>query len=187
MLRYAITDGTFSADYAQRLAKDGVDFIQLRDKALPAADLLHRAATLLSALRGSGTRLLINGRADVALAAGAAGVHLTSHPDELSVTQVRTLFNNAGRGAPVLSVSCHTLGGVEQAARDEVDCILFGPVYEKRIHGLMVSGGVGLNALRAAAALAPGRVFALGGVTETNAAACVTAGAAGVAGIRMFG
>jgi len=87
-----------------------------------------------------------------------------------------------------VSVSCHSLADVESARAAGADVCLFGPVFGKSVDGVEVVPGAGLEALRQACAAA-GKdlpVFALGGVTEANSAACVDAGASGVAGIRMF-
>jgi thiamine-phosphate pyrophosphorylase len=136
---------------------------------------------------GGKTKLLVNGRADVAVAAGADGVHLTSRPGELTAEQVRRVFAAAGRGEPVVSASCHTLDEVRGAVAGGVGLVLFGPVFEKRVGGEVVVRGVGMEALRKACEVAGGMpVLALGGVTAENAVACVEAGAAGVAGIRLF-
>lgn len=187
MMRCAITDLRFARENVLRWARDGVDFVQLRDKSSTAGALAAGARELLRLLAGSTTRLLINGRADVAVAAGAAGVHLTSSPGELTVAQVRQLFASAGRGAAVVSASCHRLDEVEQARRDGADFVLFGPVFEKRVEGRLVSDGTGLEMLRAAIRTAGTMpVLALGGVDSDNAALCLAAGAAGIAGIRLF-
>jgi len=75
----------------------------------------------------------------------------------------------------------------EQAREDGVDAILFAPVFGKSVGGEVVASGQGLDRLRAACQIAgPMPVFALGGVTLDNAEACLDAGAAGVAGIRLF-
>src|SRR5471030_53702 len=170
MLRCAITDRHYSAADAARWSAEGVDFIQLRDKALPAGELTKLARAILADLAqvpGTKTRLLINGRADVAVAVGAAGVHLTAHPDELTPAQARRVFALAGRPAPVISISCHTLDEVQRARQAGVDLVLFGPVFEKRVHGEQASAGVGLEALREAC-VAAGQVpvLALGGITQ---------------------
>lgn len=191
MIRYAITGQpiVYASDaellqMASRWTAANVNFVQLRAKDLDAGPLTALARKLIAALDPQ-TKLLVNGRADVALAAGAAGVHLTSAPDELTPSQVRRLFALAGRQEPIVSVSCHTLEAV-QRARD-ADAILFGPVFEKRIAGALVVDGVGLDALRRVCeAVAPVRVLALGGVTPENARQCIDAGAAGIAGIRLF-
>jgi thiamine-phosphate pyrophosphorylase len=190
MLRCAITDGRYQTGNACRWAEDGVDFVQLRDKKLDAAHLLHFARSILkdiAAVPNAITRLLINDRGDVAIAASAAGVHLTAHPDELTPTQVREIFAIGKRSAPVLSVSCHTIAEVERARDAAVDFILFGPVFEKCIGGELVSAGVGLEMLREACiAAGTTKVLALGGVTRDNTNHCIEAGAEGVAGIRLF-
>ncbi|HEX5284248.1 MAG TPA: thiamine phosphate synthase [Bryocella sp.] len=190
MLRCAITDGQYLAGGAGRWTKARVDFIQLRAKTLEAGALAHLGRSILheiAATKDARTRLLINGRADVAVAIGAAGVHLTAHEDELTPEQVRALYDHAGLAAPIVSVSCHTLEEVTRARDNKADLILFGPVFEKRIDGQVVTHGVGLSVLADACKLAkPVPVLALGGVTRQNADDCIAAGAAGIAGIRMF-
>jgi len=190
MLRYAIIDRGYSPSDIHRWAESGVDFVQLRDKALDAGDLAQLARTILTDLAQITTtrpRLLINGRVDVAIAVGAAGVHLTAHPDELTPEQVRRVFTSAAKPAPVISISCHTLEEVQRAKTANVDLILFGPVFEKRVQGEQVSAGVGLEILREACALAGEiPVLALGGVTPDRIDDCLHAGARGVAGIRLF-
>jgi thiamine-phosphate pyrophosphorylase len=195
MLRYAITSG-LDADLsgasianARRWAGQGVDYVQLREKHREAGDLiaLARAMKQIFSTNGSHARLLINSRADIAVVAGADGVHLTSRPGELTAEQVRRVFAASGSGEPVVSVSCHTVAEVQRAVAGRVDLILFGPVFEKRVAGDVVVAGVGLEALREACVIAGKTpVLALGGVTAENAEACIEAGAAGVAGIRLF-
>ena len=194
VLRYAITGGDCLCGgnggllrLAARWAADRVDFVQLREKQMDAGTLTALARKLKSAL-GPHTKLLVNGRADVAIAAGAAGVHLTAHPDELTPEQVRRVFTLAGAPEPIVSVSCHTLEDVERARDSEADLILFGPVFEKRVGDDAVIEGVGLEMLRKVCEAAGAvKVFALGGITQKNAQQCVAAGVTGVAGIRLFG
>lgn len=175
---------------AGRWVQAGIDFIQLREKRMNAVELIGLARAILeevAAFPHAGTQLLINGRADVAIAAGAAGVHLTSHPEELTPGQVRTVFASAGRPAPVIGVSCHTLEEVRRAHEAQVNFILFGPVFEKRVARQLIQDGSGLQALAFACQAAAGTpVLALGGVTLENTAACLAAGAAGIAAIRLF-
>jgi thiamine-phosphate pyrophosphorylase len=191
MLQYAITsgEGWAAVKHAHRWVHEGVQFVQLREKQLAAGELVKLATALRTALHEAGkTKLLVNGRADVAVAAGADGVHLTSQTGELTVEQVRQVFAAADATKPVISISCHTLDEVKWAVADEVDLILFGPVFEKRVEGEVVGEGVGLDALQEACAAAGGTpVLALGGVTWPKSELCIEAGAAGVAGIRLFG
>ncbi len=181
-------EGWAAIDHVQRWVQEDVHFVQLREKQLAAGELLKLATALRAALREAGhARLLINSRADVAVAAGADGVHLTSQPGELTPEQVRQVFRAAGAGTPVVSVSCHTLDEVRQAVAGGADLIVFGPVFEKRVADVVVAEGVGLDALREACGAAGGTpVLALGGVTWPRAELCIEAGAAGVAGIRLF-
>jgi thiamine-phosphate pyrophosphorylase len=170
-------------------ADAGVDLIQLREKHLEGGALLQLAEAALCALHEtpSHAKLLINTRADLAIAARAHGVHLTAHPDELSPQQVRALFAHAELPTPIVSVSCHTLDDITRARDNRADLILFGPVFEKRNGGELISAGIGLETLRRACELAqPASVLALGGISNENAAACLAAGTAGVAGIRLF-
>jgi thiamine-phosphate pyrophosphorylase len=196
MLRYAITAGGAAGfdeavgANARRWAEEGVEYVQLREKQLGAGELVRLAAGMVRVFRESGgkTKLLVNGRVDVAIAGGADGVHLTSGSGELTAEQVRRVFAATGSGEPVVSASCHSLEDVRRAVGGGVGLVLFGPVFEKRVAGLTVVEGVGLEVLGEACAIAGGvKVLALGGVTRENAGACVEAGAAGVAGIRLFG
>jgi thiamine-phosphate pyrophosphorylase len=206
MLRYAITSRALYPGYpgypgdepqlqaallrqAFRWAADGIDFIQLREKDLRAADLAVLARKILSiiASAASSTKLVINSRPDIAMASGAHGVHLTAGPDELTPTQVRTLYALSIRPARVITISCHTLEDVHRARVNQADAILFAPVFEKIVAGNIITPGQGLDQLRAAClAASPIPVYALGGVTQTNARSCLDAGAAGIAGIRLF-
>ena len=200
MLRCAITDGTATAfvnatqierlqNRVRRWAADGIDFIQLREKNVDTGALLMLTEGVMETLREvqSQTKLLVNARADVAVAARAHGVHLTAHRDELTPQQVRSLFVHARLPSPIVSVSCHTPADIAGARHHAADFILFGPVFEKRIDGELVAAGVGLEALSLACAVAqPVPLLALGGVTSENTGACMAAGAAGVAGIRTF-
>ncbi|MBB5340417.1 thiamine phosphate synthase [Tunturiibacter gelidoferens] len=200
MLRYAITSrALYPGDEQQKQAAllreaarwiaDGIDLLQLREKDLPAATLAILTRNLLEkiALATSPTRLLINSRPDIAVATGAHGVHLSSSPDELSPTQIRNLFHSAHTPQPLITVSCHTLADIHRARREQVDAILYAPVFEKPLANGQKLPGQGLDELRAACtAAAPIPVYALGGVTLQNASSCLDAGAVGVAGIRLF-
>jgi thiamine-phosphate pyrophosphorylase len=179
-------------------ASTGIDYIQLREKDLPASTLATLARDLLTTVRAhtppnkSPPQLLINSRADVALAVRADGVHLTCAPGSLTPTQIRTLYSRAHLPSPTISLSCHTLDDIAAAldpARSAApSLILFGPVFEKAVptENLTLPGS-GLDLLRAAcAAAAPIPVLALGGITLENTPACLSASASGIAAIRLF-
>jgi thiamine-phosphate pyrophosphorylase len=200
MIRYAITSralypGSEQEKQAALLAEascwiaDHFDFIQLREKDLPAATLTAIARKLLQTinLTASPTRLLTNSRPDIALATNSHGVHLSLSPDELTPTQIRHLYASVSHPAPLITISCHTLEDVQSARIHQVDTILFAPVFEKPLPNQQRLPGQGLDQLRAAClAAAPIPVYALGGVTLENAPSCLQAGAAGIAGIRLF-
>ncbi len=195
MFRYAITDGRLwfspGREAAERLAEDcaelaadGVDYILVREKKLAIGELASVCRAVLAAVRATGaaTKVLVAQRLDVAMAVGADGVHLSGQPGELTATQVRELMPEA-----FVSVSCHSLAEVVRARETGASAVLFGPVFGKRVDGVEVTEGVGLEALREACGVAGEMpVFALGGVGARNAAECVQAGASGVAAIRMF-
>ncbi len=194
MLKCAITsgEGWAAMEHVRRWSHEGVQYVQLREKEMEAGELVKLAVAMLEVLREHGTtKLLVNGRPEVAVAAGADGVHLTAQVGELTPEQVREVFRGGGVAKPVISVSCHTLFEVRRAVEDGVDFILFGPVFEKRVDGEMVGEGVGLEKLQEACAAADGPsgipVLALGGVTWPRAELCIEAGASGLAGIRLFG
>ena len=198
MLRYAITDrqslpGTEKeqqaalVQQAERCAAEGVNYIQLREKDLSASALAALGRRILETLRGAQTKLLINSRADVAVAIAAHGVHLTAGPNALTPGQIRQIYAEAGLDTPIVSISCHSAPEAERARALGADLILFAPVFEKVVAGQLVFPGHGLVGLRAACdAAAPVPVIALGGITRENTNDCLKAGAAGVAGIRLF-
>lgn len=204
-LLYYITDRTALAgdeptrhrrllDKISEAARAGVDYIQLREKDLPTRELEMLAREAVQAVREARKlapdprpltpALMINSRTDVALASGADGVHLRS--DDVSPVDVRRIWHSSGPNPSVrvaISVSCHRPSEVEQAATAGADLALFAPVFRKK--DAPGTEPAGLDALRSACRhKIP--VLALGGVTLENAAACLEAGAAGIAAIRLF-
>jgi thiamine-phosphate pyrophosphorylase len=173
-------------------ARAGVDYIQLREKDLTGRELEILAREALSVIRENsvlrtengepGTRLFINSRTDIALAVGADGVHLRG--DDISPVDVRRIWSaSAGgfyRGQPVIAISCHSQDEVARAESDGGDFAVFAPVFEKK-----GASPAGVAVLREVCQeKIP--VLALGGVTVENARTCLEAGAAGIAGIRLF-
>ena len=161
-------------------AAAGVDYIQLREKDLTARELHRLAGEAMSRIpRGSRTRLLINSRVDVALASGAHGVHLPA--SGLRPADARAVFEKAGKRDAIVAVSTHSVEEVSEARQQGADFAVFGPVFEKNAR----IAADGLQRLQEACRIAI-PVFALGGVTQDNARQCLDAGAAGIAGIRLF-
>ena len=204
-LLYYITDRTaFSGDDAARrrrllekiaeAAGAGVDYIQLREKSMSARELEILAREAVSAIQESRiasslliTALLINSRTDVAMAVAADGVHLRSN--DISPQDVKAIWKRgtgtAARKLPLIGVSCHSPDEVARAAANGANFAVFAPVFEKKdTHG-NEAPGAGLEQLKnACKARIP--VLALGGVNLANARSCLEAGAAGIAGIRLF-
>lgn len=168
MIRCCITDRTLNFN-------PDVDWVQVRDKTLPGRELI---AVVRRALQ-KGPKILVNSRVDVAMAAGAAGVHLPAGsmaPSEWrAITPVGFL----------IGVSCHTFNEVVMAEREGADYVVFGPVFAplSKATGLAPRGLKDLGRVARAVRIP---VLALGGITWQNAEDCVAAGAAGVAGITLF-
>ena len=201
------------------LASAGVDWIQLREKHMPARDLssLTREASRQPAAQPGRERpkpcVIVNDRLDVAIAERADGVHLGENglpvneaklflesreaeqaaraglftpTVEGSVTAPRPLVTN--QPAPVnflLGVSCHSVEGVTSAARDGASYVFFGPVFATPSKAGM-GKPQGVAGLAEACRSVSIPVLAIGGITLENAAACIKAGAAGIAAIRLF-
>ncbi len=187
----AITDRKSAAPdlltLVERWSTGGVDFIQLREKDLSAAALQSLTREVLARIDRRRTKLLVNvstpESAALALATGADGVHLAGTPLPGAASSLRKALRST---SPIISVPCHSLEDIEVACGEQVDLILFSPVFGKHSVGFS-QPAQGLEGLRLACAAARGiPVLALGGVTAANALPCVAAGAAGIAGIRLF-
>jgi thiamine-phosphate pyrophosphorylase len=181
---HLITDRRLAPDLAVRVAaalmgiQPGSVAIHLREKDLGGAALLVLARALAAVCRARGQLLLVNDRLDVALAAGAHGVHLPAAG--VPVADARRLLGPAA----LVGVSCHSVADVRRARDAGASFATFGPVFDtpsKRRYG----APVGLDALREAAR-AGLPLVALGGIDGGNAAEARAAGASGVAAIRAW-
>jgi len=163
-------------------ARVGVDYIQLREKDLATDELQRLAREAVIAVRENSTttKLLINSRADIAIEVGADGVHLAAGSPPAS--EVRASWLNSSDREPLIGVSAHSVEDVLQAQTQGANFAVLAPIFEKAAIG---GSGIGLDALRLAC-LHGFQVLALGGVTLANARSCLAAGAAGLAGIRLF-
>ena len=164
----------------QAVVSEKIPLFQIREKALSARVLYELVLRAAKITRGSDTRLLVNDRADIARAAGADGVHLTSQ--SLPANVVRKMFGPEF----VIGVSTHSFEEARAAQAAGADFVVFGPVFEtdsKRAFG----EPQGTEKLREVAlALRPFPVIAIGGITSENSALCLMNRASGIAGISMF-
>jgi len=163
-------------ELARDAARAGVERVQVREKDLADAALLELVAAVVASVRGSATRVLVNGRPDVAVAAGAAGVQLPEAG--LPVAEVKRVFPGLEVGA-----SRHSVAGALQAAAEGADFVLLGPIFPTPGKEAWVLGAA---ALREAASRLPIPVLAVGGIDAATAPQALAAGAAGLAAIRAF-
>jgi thiamine-phosphate pyrophosphorylase len=174
LIRYQITDGTAHINEDRWLAAINreADFVQIREGHLTTRDLCRLVRKV-----GSGTRVLVNDRIDLAIACQAAGVHLRS--GSIAPELVRTIVP---RGF-LITVACHDAEDVQNAAG--ADYVLLAPVF-KPISKQDGREPLGLTRLAEITRTSPAPVIALGGITESNMGLCIEAGAAGAAGITFF-
>jgi thiamine-phosphate pyrophosphorylase len=202
VLSYYVTDRRqFAGTEAERRARllqtirkacaAGVDYIQLREQDLAIRELEKLAAEALRAIRGEGaTRLLIHHRTDVALAVGADGVHLADN--DIAASEARALAAKVSTRRFLIAVSCHSAEGVRLAESHGADFAVLAPIFgterialeelreaaqKDRTPDLRVEAG---DTRRRFA------VFAGGEVNLERATLCAAAGAAGIAGTRLF-
>jgi thiamine-phosphate pyrophosphorylase len=187
-LIYLITDGSlnsenFSVKSGELFAlievavNSGIDLIQLREKQITTCQLFQLTSELIKIRRKSSTKILVNDRADVALAANADGVHLTSKSVPAKIIRQNFPQNF------LVGVSTHTVEEVVQAQSDGADFAVFGPIFRTPNKG--EPQGIGkLSEVVNAVKNFP--IIALGGINEENFAETMTAGASGIAAIRML-
>lgn len=156
---------------------DGVDLVQIRERDLSARLLFDLATDVVTAVKDTGALVLLNDRADVALASGADGVHLRE--SSIPPAVVREIFPKH----LVIGVSTHDVHAAQSAAAGGADFVFFGPVFESPGKG----EPTGPDKLRdVCRAIGGFPVIALGGIDSDNVGLALDAGAAGVAGIRSM-
>jgi len=183
-LLYYITDrrqltGISLIACMERAVEWGVDFIQIREKDLPDRKLFELTRKAVSLIRGTGCKVLVNGRADIAMAAGAQGVHLPSVG--LRARDIREWLPDGF----LVGESIHTLRELRRACDQNVDYVLLGHVFpteSKQKYG----SPLGLDFLKKICANASLPVFALGGMKAESIEPVLETGAVGIAGIGLF-
>ena len=152
----------------------GAIAVQLREKDLEGRALFELACEMRRLCDRYGAPLLINDRIDVAMAAGADGVHLAAN--SVPAIEARKLLGNSR----LIGVSTHALDEVRSAADCGADFVVFGPVFAPLSKG-SYSPPCGREELVAACRAASLPVFALGGITPERVPELAGSGAAGVA------
>lgn len=185
MIRCYITDrlslrgGETLLQAVSRNLQGDVDWIQIREKDLSAKELFDLVRGILALPNPRGVKFGVNSRVDVALAAGAAGAHLPagSPPPHR--------WRSLAPPGFLIGVSCHSVDEVRQAAEEGADYAVFGPVFTPLSKSSNLPAR-GLDELARAVSSVRIPLLALGGITRENAAECVAAGAAGIAGISLY-
>jgi thiamine-phosphate pyrophosphorylase len=181
---YLVTDdllsrGRSSLEVVAAAIRGGVTMVQYREKGATTRAMIEEAGALLGLCRPRGVPLIINDRADVAIAVGADGLHVGQ--DDMPVALARRLIGEGG----ILGVSAGSPEEARRAAEEGADYIGASPIFATPTKPDATSP-LGLEGLRALAASmrAAGRrlpIVAIGGINEGNAAAIIGAGAAGIA------
>jgi thiamine-phosphate pyrophosphorylase len=180
---YAITDRGLSnsahEEIVGQLLAGGARLIQVRDKEASAKELLEAARACVALTRAAGARLIVNDRADVALAADADGVHLGQ--DDLSVEEARELLGPD----KIIGVSTHSLEQARRALETSADYVAVGPIYATATKE-NPDPVVGLELVRRVRELTERPLVAIGGVTPERAPEVIAAGADSVAVISAL-
>jgi thiamine-phosphate pyrophosphorylase len=183
-LFYYITDrkrlaGMSLIGCIQKALDRGVDFIQIREKDLEARSLFELTRCVAHMASGAACKILVNGRADIALAAGAHGVHLPS--DGLRISEIRTWLPESF----YIGVSVHSMAEIRRACEQNADYILVGHVFPTASK-TDLGPCLGLNFLQKACAAVSTPILALGGIRPEHIDSVLECGAVGVAGISLF-
>jgi thiamine-phosphate pyrophosphorylase len=181
---YPITDrllsGLSHAEQVARLSEGGASLVQLREKRLSPREFYAEAEEALKVARARGVRVVINDRADIALALGADGVHLGQ--DDMPPEAARALLGEEA----IIGFSTHSVAQAIAAARLPIDYLAIGPVFatSSKDNPDPVVGLEGVRAVRGATGRLP--LVAIGGVTRENARSILEAGADSVAVINAL-
>jgi thiamine-phosphate pyrophosphorylase len=183
---YAIADaevlagrGVALADFARELRAAGVGLVQYRDKAGSPQEVLRAAAVLREAMAGSGCKLVMNDRADLAVLAGFDGVHVGQ--GDLLPEDARLVMGAAG----IVGVSTHTDAQVRAAELSCADYVAIGPVFATGTKA-DAEPVIGLEGVRSARTLTAKPLVAIGGVTRANARSVIDPGADSIAVISAL-
>lgn len=165
--------------FATSAARAGIDVVQVRERDLPDGPLSRCVAAMVSAVAGSSLRILVNDRAHVVPATGAAGVHLRA--SSMSASRARASVG----AAALVGRSVHDQDDLAPVEMEGVDYLLFGTVFPSASKG-PGHPTAGLDRLEACCRRAGRPVLAIGGITVAGCRAAARRGASGVAAIGIF-
>lgn len=176
---YLVTDAVLSEprgviETARQAVAGGATMVQLRDPLAKTRALVEEARALVALLRPLGIAFVVNDRVDVALAAGADGVHLGQ--SDMCVADARSLMGRR----PILGLSITEMADLEGADLAGVDYLGVGPVFPTATKA-DAAPAMGLDGLAAIRAATPLPIVAIGGISLANTAETIAAGADGVA------
>jgi thiamine-phosphate pyrophosphorylase len=180
VIRCLITDGSAATNESRWIEHKaawlaaGIELMQIRERDLSARQLAELTRKVLGLPNPQGAKILINDRADVAMACGAHGVHLRDG------SVLPEVFARAGF---LVSVACHSIA--EAGKTRGADFVVLAPIFTA-LSKSDSRPALGVTAITELTAAIRTPVLALGGITAGNARLCVEAGAAGVAGISYF-
>ena len=175
--------GTPLIELIREAAAAGVDLIQVREKDFATRPLVDLVESAVAAARGTQTRIVVNDRLDIALALGAAGVHLGRQ--SMPAKAAREAVERLARPDFLIGVSCHSLEEALEAESSGASYILLGPIFATASK-VQYGPPLGLEKLRGITARVRTPVLALGGITVERVQPCLRAGASGIAGISLF-
>ncbi|MFM2125282.1 MAG: hypothetical protein RL328_1733 [Acidobacteriota bacterium] len=184
MIRCYITDrralrGEPLLDSIARNLQAGIEWIQIREKDLESRALYELVLAAKSLPNPHGSKFIVNSRVDVALAAGADGVHFPSGSPE------PRRWRGIVPPGFLIGASCHSIEELTQAEREGATYAVYGPVFAPRSKASSTPP-MGIEGLAIAAQSVRIPVLALGGITRESVDACIRAGAAGISGISLF-
>lgn len=176
---YVITDETVGrgrshAELAAQAVDGGADVIQLRDKRLPAPDLLEAATAVRKITRDSGALFIVNDHLDLALRVGADGVHLGAA--DIPLPEARSLSPPGF----IIGASVGSVAGALRAEAAGADYVALSPTFATGSKS-DAGPGLGLFVLSAIRAAVSVPLIAIGGINAGNVADVIAAGADGVA------
>jgi len=165
-------------EFVGRCIEGGVDVVQLREKELDAKAIIAKATELRRLCADRGVPFIVNDRPDIALAAGADGVHLGQ--DDTPVAVARSIL---GRGA-IIGLSTHQRGEMDRALSVDADYLSAGPVVPTPTKP--GRQGTGFDYVGYAMSVADRPVYVTGGATPETVGAMVEAGATRVVVVRYL-